>query len=54
MSSVTKIVLTVLAVIALYLVLAHGNAFNAALGTLTSSATKGVAVLQGRDASVAA
>lgn len=53
MSSIPKIILTVLALIALYLILANGNAFNAALSTLTGSSLKGVAVLQGRTASVA-
>ena len=48
-----KIVLTVLALIALYLVLANGNAFNTALSTTAGSALKGIAVLQGRSASVA-
>jgi hypothetical protein len=53
MSSIPKIVLTVLALIALYLILANGNAFNTALGTTTGSALKGIAVLQGRSTKVA-
>ena len=53
MSKVPQIVLTVLALIALYLILANGNSFNTALSTLTGSTLKGVAVLQGRSASVA-
>lgn len=48
-----KIALVILAVIALYLVLAHGNAFNTALQTAGGTALKGVAVLQGRNASAA-
>lgn len=51
---ISKIILTVLAVIALYLVLANGNAFNTALKTTTDSAIKGVAVLQGRNANIVA
>jgi len=46
--SIGKVVLTVLGLIALYLVVANGNAFNQILSTATGSALKGVAVLQGR------
>jgi hypothetical protein len=45
-----KIILTILGLIALYLVLSNGNAFNTALKTVTDSSLKGVAVLQGRNA----
>ena len=45
---VQKIILTVLSVIALYLVLTNGNAFNTALKTTADSAINGAAVLQGR------
>lgn len=50
----TKIVMTVFGLIALYLVLANGNAFNQMLSTSTDAALKGVAVLQGRNSSVVA
>ena len=52
MSQIPKLILTVFGLIALYLILAHGNSFNTALTTLSNSSLKGVAVLQGRDASV--
>jgi hypothetical protein len=44
-----KIIMTVLGLIALFLVLSNGNAFNTALKTAGDTALKGVAVLQGRD-----
>jgi hypothetical protein len=46
--SIGKVVLTVLGLIALFLVLSNGNAFNEILKTASGSALKGVAVLQGR------
>jgi hypothetical protein len=49
-----KFLLTILGLIALYLILANGNAFNTALKTTSDTALKGVAVLQGRNASVVA
>jgi hypothetical protein len=49
---VEKVVLTMFGLIALYLVLANGNAFNTALKTSTDSALRGIAVLQGRNGSV--
>jgi hypothetical protein len=53
MSQFVKIVLTVLGIIALYLILANGNAFNNALKTVTTATNTGIAVLQGRTASAA-
>ena len=49
-----KIILTVLGLIALYLVLSQGHAFNTALKTSTNSLLQGVAILQGRDGKVVA
>ena len=46
--SIGKVILTVLGLIALFLVISNGNAFNEILKTTTGSALKGVAVLQGR------
>jgi len=54
LAKVEKIILTVLGLIALYLILANGNAFNTALKTTSDTALKGVAVLQGRGANVVA
>jgi hypothetical protein len=51
--NIGKVVLTILGLIALYLILANGNAFNAALKTAGDTALKGVAVLQGRNSAVA-
>lgn len=47
--SFQKVVLTILGVIALYLVLVNGNAFNTALKTVADTSLNGVAVLQGRN-----
>lgn len=44
-----KIVLTILALIALYLILANGGMFNTILGTAGDTAIRGVTVLQGRN-----
>lgn len=46
--NIGKIILIILGLIALYLILANGNAFNTALKTVADSSLKGVAVLQGR------
>jgi hypothetical protein len=51
--NIGKVVLTILGLIALYLILANGNAFNQALKTAGDTALKGVAVLQGRTSAVA-
>jgi hypothetical protein len=47
--NIQKVVLTILGVIALYLVLINGNAFNTALKTVADTSLNGVAVLQGRN-----
>ena len=54
MGKASKIILTILGLIALYLILVNGNAFNTALKTTGETALKGVAVLQGRDSKVVA
>lgn len=43
-----KFVLTILGLIALFLVLSNGSAFNEIMKTAGGTALKGVAVLQGR------
>ena len=50
--NIQKVVLTILGLIALFLVLSNGNVFNTALTTASDTALKGVAVLQGRDSKV--
>lgn len=46
--NIGKVVLTILGLIALYLVLSNGSTFNSILQTAGGTALKGVAVLQGR------
>lgn len=46
--NIQKVVLTVLGLIALYLILANGKAFNDILKTSGDTLNKGVAVLQGK------
>lgn len=46
--NIQKIVLSILGLIALYLILAHGAAFNDILKTGGGTINKGIAVLQGK------
>jgi hypothetical protein len=48
--NIQKIVLTVLGLIALFLILSNGKAFNDALKTSGQTINTGVAILQGRSA----
>lgn len=50
--NIGKVVLTVLGLIALYLVLSNGEVFNNILKSAGSTTLKGVAILQGREGNV--
>lgn len=51
--SIGKVILTILGLIALYLILSKGSEFNTILSTVGGTALKGAVVLQGRSTTAA-